>query len=63
MKRLVALMIGAAFAAGSLAAEQEFFLRGGDRVVFLGDSITEQKLYTTYIEAYAVTRFPKVNCP
>jgi len=28
-------------------------------VVFLGDSITEQRLYTTYIEAYTVTRFPK----
>jgi len=27
--------------------------------VFLGDSITEQRLYTTYIEAYTVTRFPK----
>jgi hypothetical protein len=52
MKRLAAWIAGAALAAGSLAAEPEFFLRGGDRVVFLGDSITEQKLYTTYIEAY-----------
>ncbi|MEI8375334.1 MAG: GDSL-type esterase/lipase family protein [Planctomycetota bacterium] len=42
-----------------LAAEAEFVLHDGDRVVFLGDSITEQKLYTTYIEAYTVTRFPK----
>src|ERR1051325_9059766 len=37
----------------------DFFIRDGDRVVFLGDSITEQRLYTTYIEAYALTRHPK----
>ena len=36
----------------------DYFLRDGDRVVFLGDSITEQRLYTTYIEAYALTRHP-----
>ncbi len=36
----------------------EFFIHNGDRVVFLGDSITEQRLYTTYIEAYALTRHP-----
>ena len=40
----------------TLAAD--FALRDGDRVVFLGDSITEQRLYTTYIEAYALTRHP-----
>src|SRR3974390_3892836 len=36
----------------------DFLIRDVDRVVFLGDSITEQKLYTTYIEAYALTRHP-----
>ena len=36
----------------------DFAIRDGDRVVFLGDSITEQRLYTTYIEAYALTRHP-----
>ena len=30
-------------------------------MVFLGDSITEQRLYTTYIEAYALTRYPNWN--
>src|SRR5258708_14163936 len=44
-------------AAGGLAAE--FMIHDGDRVVFLGDSITEQRLYTTYIEAYALTRHPQ----
>lgn len=42
--------------ANALAAE--FLIHDGDRVVFLGDSITEQRLYTTYIEAYALTRHP-----
>jgi len=36
----------------------DFFIKDGDRVVFLGDSITEQRLYTTYIEAYVLTRYP-----
>ncbi len=49
-----------AAAAGSLAA-QEFALRDGDRVVFYGDSITDQRLYTTFTETYVVTRFPKLN--
>src|SRR5256714_14395966 len=39
----------------------DFAIRDGDRVVFLGDSITEQRLYTTYIEAYALTRHPDWN--
>lgn len=45
----------------TFAAEAEFAIRDNDRVLFLGDSITEQKLYTTYIEAYTVTRFPKLK--
>jgi lysophospholipase L1-like esterase len=36
-----------------------FFFADKDSVVFLGDSITEQKLYTTYIEGYTLTRFPE----
>ncbi|MDA3924891.1 MAG: SGNH/GDSL hydrolase family protein [Kiritimatiellae bacterium] len=38
-----------------------FFIKDNDSVVFLGDSITQQKLYTTYIEAYTLTRFPEYN--
>ncbi|MEI8340212.1 MAG: SGNH/GDSL hydrolase family protein [Verrucomicrobiota bacterium] len=37
----------------------DFFIHDGDRVVFLGDSITEQRLYTNFIEAYALTRHPQ----
>lgn len=54
--------IGCVLLAGTLArcetAEKTFFFKDKDSVVFLGDSITEQKLYTTYLEAYTLTRFP-----
>jgi len=40
-------------------AKSDFFFHDQDRVVFLGDSITEQRLYTTYVEAYLLTRFPQ----
>jgi lysophospholipase L1-like esterase len=40
------------------ALAADFFIHDGDRVVFLGDSITEQRLYTTYIEAYTLARYP-----
>jgi lysophospholipase L1-like esterase len=42
-------------------AEEPFALREGDRVVFYGDSITDQRLYTTFAETYVITRFPKMN--
>jgi len=35
-------------------------LNSGDTVVFLGDSITHQRLYTRYIEDFFITRFPHV---
>jgi lysophospholipase L1-like esterase len=55
-KTLLAFLSAVTLAAGALAGD--FFIRDGDRVVFLGDSITEQRLYTTYIEAYALARHP-----
>jgi lysophospholipase L1-like esterase len=48
-------------AAGIAGAQNGFGLHEGDRVVFYGDSITDQRLYTTFTETYVVTRFPKVN--
>lgn len=56
--RLVVFFGAFALLTSSLLAG-EFLIRDGDRVVFLGDSITEQRLYTTYIEAYALTRHPE----
>lgn len=36
-------------------------LHDGDTIVFLGDSITHQCLYTQYVEDYFYTRFPKMR--
>ena len=48
------------FIAGQALAE-DFALKDGDRVVFYGDSITDQRLYTTFAETYVVTRFPQLD--
>jgi lysophospholipase L1-like esterase len=48
------------FAAVALG-QGKFALQDGDRVVFYGDSITDQRLYTTFIETYVVTRFPRLK--
>jgi lysophospholipase L1-like esterase len=48
------------FLLGPMPAQTaDFALKDGDRVVFYGDSITDQRLYTTFVEAYVATRFPK----
>jgi len=39
-------------------ANPSFALNDGDRVVFYGDSITEQKLHTSDVEEFVLTRFP-----
>jgi lysophospholipase L1-like esterase len=46
---------------GLVPAQQEFFLKDGDTVVFYGDSITDQRLYTTFVETFAVTRYPRFH--
>jgi lysophospholipase L1-like esterase len=46
------------FACSALFA-QDFALRDGERVVFYGDSITDQRMYTVAVETFAVTRFPE----
>src|SRR5438552_9422536 len=45
----------------TLFAADAFGLRDGDRVVFFGDSITDQRRYTSFVETYGVTRFPKLD--
>src|ERR1700681_458742 len=40
-------------------AQDAFDLKSGDRVVFFGDSITDQRLYTAFVETYVLTRFPQ----
>ncbi len=45
----------------TLSAQSDFYLKDGDTVVFYGDSITEQRLYTVFTEAYVLTRFPRLR--
>jgi lysophospholipase L1-like esterase len=44
-----------------LHAQADFYLHDGDRVVFYGDSITDQRRYTVFTETYVVTRFPQMH--
>ncbi len=51
--------LGSIVAFGALSAQAEdFFFRDGDRAMILGDSITQQKQYSTLVETYVVSRFP-----
>jgi lysophospholipase L1-like esterase len=62
MRRLAfALVLLPALAAPVVAVEpgKNFFFKDGDRIVFLGDSITEQYQYSSDMELYLTTRFPK----
>ncbi len=43
------------------SSPKKFCLKNGDRVVFYGDSITEQRFYTTDVELYVRTRFPDLH--
>jgi lysophospholipase L1-like esterase len=61
IKRGVLVLWSLVAVSSTLPAQSPFALREGDRVVFYGDSITEQRLYTTFAESYVVTRFPKMN--
>src|SRR5262245_7519055 len=46
-------------AVSAFGAEGPFALRNGQRIVFLGDSITNAGMFTQYLDAYLVTRFPE----
>ena len=48
----------ALLAAASPCTAAEFFLKDRDKVVMMGDSITAQHMYSSYVEAWALTRFP-----
>ena len=66
LRAFASTVLALASLAGSVASAfahdpDSFFLKDGDRVVFYGDSITEQLLYTTFAETYAVTRFPQYD--
>ena len=42
-------------------AANPFFLKNGDRVCFYGYSITAQRYYTTDVETYVLTHYPKLK--
>lgn len=48
----------AIFMMSTSAVAQDFFFKDGDVVVMIGDSITEQHLYSNYVEMWVVTRKP-----
>lgn len=45
----------------ALSLAQDFFFKEGDVVVMIGDSITEQHLYSNYVETWVTTRKPGWN--
>src|SRR5262249_6843412 len=57
---LIALLVlwPASLHAAEPAPSGDFFFKDGDVVVMIGDSITEQHLYSNYVEMWTVTRFP-----
>ena len=54
--RLFVAVVVACWSVSASAAE--FFFKDGDVIVMIGDSITEQHLYSNYVEMWTVTRFP-----
>jgi lysophospholipase L1-like esterase len=58
-KLAAALVVVLAGVPAGRAAGDDFFFKPKDRIVFLGDSITEQYEYSSFIEFYLVTRFPQ----
>jgi lysophospholipase L1-like esterase len=60
MLRIALASLTVALAAATASAD-DFFFKDGDRVVMIGDSITEQHLYSNYVEMWVTTRFPHWN--
>jgi lysophospholipase L1-like esterase len=60
-KGLTAGWFAFVFLSSAAAASQLFYLKNGDRVLFYGDSITEQRYWTVAVETYVRTRFPDLQ--
>lgn len=58
---MLKLLLFAALLPALAFPQADFHLKSGDVVVFYGDSITDQKMYTVMVETYVRTRFPKLN--
>ena len=57
---IIALTVSFA-ASATTARSQSFALKDGETVVFYGDSITAQRLYTKDVEEFVLTRYPKMH--
>jgi lysophospholipase L1-like esterase len=55
---IIAVLLSGPIRAGAAA---EFYVHDGDTVVFYGDSITNQRLYSVFTETYILTRFPRLH--
>lgn len=55
---MATLAVALILALGLPADADEFFFKDGDTIVVMGDSITEQHLYSNYLEAWTLMRFP-----
>lgn len=58
---LIGMLIAITASAFGQAVGESFALKDGDRVVFYGDSITAQRLYTRLTEDIVVSRYPKMH--
>jgi lysophospholipase L1-like esterase len=59
MRKTLLVLVAAVTLWATPARAADFFFKDGDVVVMIGDSITEQHLYSNYVELWTVTRFPK----
>lgn len=57
----IVLLLLPVMAGAQSSSKTGFHLKEADRVVFYGDSITDQRLYTAFVETYVVTRFPTMK--
>ncbi len=60
-RRLAAFLVALIFFLPVVAAAGSFYLKNGDRVLFYGDSITEQRYWTVAVETYVRTRYPDLK--
>lgn len=62
MGKFTSLILGVLVAAQcAWAADDTFKLKNGDKVVFYGDSITDQRQYSVIVETYVATRYPHLE--
>ncbi len=59
-RRLLCILTGTLFL-NAIGEAQQFALHDGDRVVFYGDRITAQRLYTVYVQTAVHARYPEWN--